>query len=288
MPNPLSAIFNPQPSSYDPRKEQMLASMFGQQQPIRGWGDAIASGLKSIVAARGLNAQGKAREREDTEKQQALAQALGGVSEQLGIPVESLTALADHPLGQQITGELLQRGRPQEAATPPADPLGKPYGSPLSWVNEGGRVARHHDAARRRSRRPAEGFRPAPPQTPAAQQERRIVEGCVDGFQYYAILDSKPSQRVIARRAGTRARGRSGAELHHGNERHDAGWIGAVRCRLGRICRDAIENGGTLPQGSSRQRPMTEIQIRASLGVGRMEPAMEELFAERGKRDDAL
>ena len=87
MPNPLAAIFNPQPSSYDPRKEQMLASMFGQQQPIRGWGDAIASGLKSIVAARGLNAQGKAREREvDREAGRRSRRPLAACPQQLGMP----------------------------------------------------------------------------------------------------------------------------------------------------------------------------------------------------------
>ena len=125
--NPLAAIFNPQPSSYDPRKEQMLASMFGQQQPIRGWGDAIASGLKSIVAARGLNAQGKAREREDTEKQQALAQALGGVSEQLGIPGIVDRARRIILLAVRLRASCCSGARPKEAAAPPADPLAKPY-----------------------------------------------------------------------------------------------------------------------------------------------------------------
>ena len=272
MPNPLAAIFNPQPSSYDPRKEQMLASMFGQQQPIRGWGDAIASGLKSIVAARGLNAQGKAREREDTEKQQALAQALGGVSQQLGIPVESLTALADHPLGKQITGELLQRGRPQEAAAPQADPLGKPYSSPLSWVNEAGE-SRVITTPMEAQQAAGEGFRPAPKEAPA-QKERRTAKG-VDGRLRY--LDTGeltfPDVQAPAPDAA------QPDYITATNVTMPDGSVRTVQTRAD--LQGAIESGGTLPQGGSRQRPLTERQAAGRLAVERMGPAMTDLFGER-------
>ena len=271
MPNPLAAIFNPQPSSYDPRKEQMLASMFGQQQPIRGWGDAIASGLKSIVAARGLKAQGKARERESTEKQEALAQALSGVSQQFGIPVESLTALADHPLGQQITGELLQRGRPQEAAAPQADPLGKPYSSPLSWLNEAGesRVITTPQEAQQAA---GEGFRPAPKEAPA-QQDRRTAKG-VDGRLRYLDTGELAFPDVQAPAPETE----QPDYITPTNVTLPDGTAQTVQTRAD--LQRAIESGATLPQGSSRQRPMTEKQVQASLAVDRMRPAMDQLFSE--------
>ena len=269
------ALFRPGPAeTHSPAREQMLAGLVARgSQPARGWGDVVGNLAQLFVGMRGLRSQEGARERDRQAGQAKLAEALTGIGGQLGLdPGVDLGALAAHPLGGQMLGELMQRSRPQPVETPPAAPpdasqIAMNLGVPPEVMQQIMALPDHQTrtAALRHAVEANQG-----PEAPQGFTAGGIPFG-PDG---QPRID--PAQlRQYREAAGMGGQQRGPDYITPTNITMPDGSVRTVQTRSDLAA--ATEQGATLPQGASQQRQLTEGQWRARSQVAVMEPAIEVL-----------
>ena len=272
--NFLSKLFNPGAAdSYSPRKEQMLASLLSSQAPNDGWGNVIGNLAKTFVGLRGLKSQEKAGEAQYEQQQSGLAEALSGIGQSLNLPQGTdLGALSQSPLGGQLLGELIEQGRPQApeeapAQMPDASTIAANLGIDPAVMAQIQALPSHQEriAALQHVVEQAQGPEPA------------------QGFSAGGIpFDAEGNPRVDP--AALRDyRQQAGMTSGQGKDRITPTNVtmpdGSVRLVTTPDQMDeAQQAGATLPQGASRQRPMTEKQTQAAFHLSRMRPQAELLF----------
>ena len=127
----------PTPTGYNPRKEQLFASLLGQgMRPVGSMGshwEGIGNLAKVIAGSIGGARQDKAKQEEisrfeagEAEKEQAKRADYGRLATLVGLPPEQAALAARNP---DFIDPLVQANQPQ------ADPLAKPFSQPMERYN---------------------------------------------------------------------------------------------------------------------------------------------------------